>query len=71
MDNAKRKNMLLGWKKDSYFIIIGIVILSIVIVGLQLVITLVEQLEGRIELDNSVGTTFKIAFPELMHNEGG
>ena len=30
--------------------------------GLQLVNTLVEQLEGAIELDRTAGTTFKIAF---------
>jgi PAS domain S-box-containing protein len=30
--------------------------------GLQLVLTLVEQLEGNIELDASSGTTFKITF---------
>ncbi|RZN37186.1 MAG: PAS domain S-box protein [Methanophagales archaeon ANME-1-THS] len=33
--------------------------------GLQLVITLVEQLEGTIELDRGTGTTFKITFEEV------
>jgi PAS domain S-box-containing protein len=33
--------------------------------GLELVITLVEQLKGTIELDRSTGTTFKITFEEL------
>jgi PAS domain S-box-containing protein len=32
--------------------------------GLQLVITLVEQLEGWIELDRTVGTTFRVVFSE-------
>ena len=32
--------------------------------GLQLVITLVQQLKGAIELDNSRGTVFKITFSE-------
>jgi PAS domain S-box-containing protein len=32
--------------------------------GLQLVITLVEQLKGTIELDRGTGTTFKITFEE-------
>jgi len=39
--------------------------------GLQLVNTLVEQLEGIIELDRSGGTTSKITFSELKHKEGG
>jgi two-component sensor histidine kinase len=30
--------------------------------GLQLVMDLVEQIEGKIELDRSVGTVFKITF---------
>jgi two-component sensor histidine kinase len=33
--------------------------------GLQLVITLVEQLKGTIELDRSEGTEFKITFAEV------
>jgi two-component sensor histidine kinase len=33
--------------------------------GLQLVIALVKQLEGIIELDRSGGTTFKITFAKL------
>jgi len=33
--------------------------------GLQLVIILVKQLEGTIELDRSSGTAFKITFAEL------
>lgn len=37
--------------------------------GLQLVNTLVEQLEGTIELDRSGGTTSKITFSELKHSE--
>ena len=32
--------------------------------GLQLVMTLVEQLEGSIELDVSKGTAFRISFVE-------
>ncbi len=32
--------------------------------GMQLVITLSEQLEGTIHLQNGVGTTFEISFPE-------
>ena len=39
--------------------------------GLQLVNTLVEQLEGTIELDRSGGTTFKITFAELKRKEFG
>jgi PAS domain S-box-containing protein len=35
--------------------------------GLQLVIMLVEQLEGEIELDNKGGTTFRIAFAEPLN----
>ena len=35
--------------------------------GLQLVNTLVEQLEGTIELDNDNGTTFEIRFSEIEH----
>ena len=31
--------------------------------GMQLVITLTEQLDGEIELDRTDGTTFKITFP--------
>lgn len=30
--------------------------------GLQLVTTLVDQIEGDIELDSSIGTAFKISF---------
>jgi two-component sensor histidine kinase/DNA-binding response OmpR family regulator len=37
--------------------------------GLQLVITMVEQLEGTIELDGKDGTTFKIAFVEPQYKE--
>ena len=33
--------------------------------GLELVCTLTEQLEGTIELNNSQGTTFKINFCEI------
>ena len=33
--------------------------------GLQLVNTLVDQLEGTIELDRSGGAAFEIAFTEL------
>jgi two-component sensor histidine kinase len=33
--------------------------------GLQLVLDLVEQLGGIIELDRNAGTTFKIKFEEL------
>jgi len=39
--------------------------------GLQLVNTLVEQLEGTIELDRSSGTAFRSAFGEPRHEEGG
>jgi two-component sensor histidine kinase len=35
--------------------------------GLQLVNTLVEQLEGTIELDRSGGTAFEITFTELKY----
>ena len=37
--------------------------------GLQLVNTLVEQLEGTIEVDRSHGTEFKIKFKELQYEE--
>ncbi len=37
--------------------------------GLQLLNTLVEQLEGTIKLDRSQGTTFKITFKELKYKE--
>lgn len=37
--------------------------------GLQLVNTLVNQVEGEIELDRSKGTEFKIRFKELMYKE--
>jgi two-component sensor histidine kinase len=33
--------------------------------GLRLVITLVDQLKGNIEVDTSHGTIFKITFKEL------
>jgi len=33
--------------------------------GLELVTTLVKQLNGTIELDRSRGTEFKITFPSL------
>lgn len=36
--------------------------------GLQLVNSLVEQLEGTIELHNQKGTEFRITFDELKHN---
>ena len=39
--------------------------------GLQLVNTLVEQLEGTIELGQDTGTTFKITFKEITHKETG
>lgn len=35
--------------------------------GLQLINTLVEQLEGEIELDRRKGTAFRIVFEKLMH----
>jgi PAS domain S-box-containing protein len=38
--------------------------------GLQLVNTLVEQIEGTIELDRSSGTAFRIAFAELKSRKG-
>ena len=38
--------------------------------GLQLVITLVEQLGGSIELNNEGGTEFKITFKKGKENEG-
>jgi two-component sensor histidine kinase len=38
--------------------------------GLQLVNTLVEQIEGTIELDRSDGTAFRIAFAELKSRKG-
>jgi PAS domain S-box-containing protein len=38
--------------------------------GLQLVVMLVEQLEGVIELDSSAGTVFRITFPRPAHQEG-
>jgi two-component sensor histidine kinase len=37
--------------------------------GLQLVVTLVKQLEGSIELDDGKGTAFKIAFTEPLREE--
>ena len=37
--------------------------------GLQLLKTLVEQLEGTIKLDQNEGTTFKITFKELKYKE--
>jgi two-component sensor histidine kinase/putative methionine-R-sulfoxide reductase with GAF domain len=37
--------------------------------GLQLVTTLVEQLEGSIELDNREGTVFKVTFTEPPYKE--
>jgi PAS domain S-box-containing protein len=39
--------------------------------GLQLVNTLVEQIEGTIELDRSDGTAFKITFTEPGYEGGG
>jgi len=39
--------------------------------GLQLVCTLVDQLEGTIELDRSGGSTFKINFAEPKPKQGG
>ena len=39
--------------------------------GLQLVCTLVDQLEGTIELDRSGGTAFTITFAELKHKKRG
>jgi two-component sensor histidine kinase len=39
--------------------------------GLQLVNTLVEQIEGTIELDRNDGTAFKITFTEPRYEEGG
>lgn len=36
--------------------------------GLQLINTLVKQLDGTIELDRAHGTTFKISFEELIYN---
>jgi two-component sensor histidine kinase len=38
--------------------------------GLQLVMMLVEQLEGAIELHRSAGTVFRITFPRLVRDEG-
>ena len=37
--------------------------------GLQLVITLIEQLQGTIELDASHGSTFTLSFHELQYKE--
>ncbi len=37
--------------------------------GLQLVNTLVNQLEGTIELDRRGGTAFKITFAEMKYKE--
>ena len=39
--------------------------------GLQLTCTLVDQLQGTIELDRSGGTEFKITFPEPKYKQGG
>jgi two-component sensor histidine kinase len=39
--------------------------------GLQLVCTLTEQLDGTIELDRQHGTTFKIVFTELAYKQRG
>jgi PAS domain S-box-containing protein len=38
--------------------------------GLQLVVMLVEQLEGVIELDSSAGTAFRITFPRPVRQGG-
>ena len=38
--------------------------------GLQLVNTLTDQLEGTIRLENSGGTGFKIQFPKLKEETG-
>jgi PAS domain S-box-containing protein len=38
--------------------------------GLQLIVMLVEQLEGAIELDRGAGTVFEITFPRPTHEEG-
>ncbi len=40
-------------------------------VGLQLVLDLVEQLEGTIRLNTNHGTEFEITFEELKYNERG
>ena len=37
--------------------------------GLQLVTTLTNQIEGKIHLDQSVGTSFKIDFNEIEYND--
>jgi len=37
--------------------------------GLQLVHTLIEQLDGELELDTTKGTTFKVTFSELQYSE--
>ncbi len=37
--------------------------------GLQLVVSLVDQVEGRIELDTSKGTEFRIRFRELKYRQ--
>jgi len=37
--------------------------------GLQLVVTLVDQIEGSIELDTSMGTEFRIRFRELKYRQ--
>jgi len=39
--------------------------------GLKLVISLVNQLDGTIELDRGIGTIFKITFSELKYKERG
>jgi two-component sensor histidine kinase len=39
--------------------------------GLQLVCTLTEQLNGTIELDRQHGTTFTIVFSELAYKQRG
>jgi two-component sensor histidine kinase len=37
--------------------------------GLQLVKSLVEQIDGEIEVDNSNGTCYKINFKELLYKK--
>jgi two-component sensor histidine kinase len=38
---------------------------------LQLVATLIDQIDGRLEIDRVGGTTFKIEFTDSKYRQGG
>ena len=48
----------LDWKRNKHSL------------GHQLVVSLVEQLDGTIKLDRSDGTTFKIIIPKKPEQDG-